>query len=265
MHLTVMGIKPAENYALIYYIAGDFWGVHFSRIGDLLTFYGSNFTDAHNCANTHIMQTCLFVGLIFVVRESTMKSAKIGPLKNYPLYSTIKSIYAAQCWQRVALKNQCNSSQYKYFIPLLVDSGENWSLIGMQAARCSDKCTMQLSLGYKDSLKKHYVIHEFGHALGLGHEHQRSVFWKILFPFVYLELMENDQHIGGADRFNKDWIKKYYSSDIGEESDPYDPQSIMHYWLVDLVLPKSNHHVKNSAQLLRVTIDYRASYIYVHK
>ncbi len=40
---------------------------------------------------------------------------------------------------------------------------------------------MCLSLLYmSDKYKMSYVLHEFGHALGLDHEHQRSDFWDIL-------------------------------------------------------------------------------------
>ena len=94
---------------------------------------------------------------------------------------------------------------------------------------------MQLSVGMaiSDSLKKHYIIHEFGHALGLGHEHQCSKFWQNLYPFVYTELVVHDQTIGGAQEFGTCTSDLYYTSDLGPLSGEYDPQSIMHNWLVD--------------------------------
>ena len=71
-------------------IAGIFRGVQFSWIRNLLTFCDSNFADAHNRANTFNMKvTCLFAGLIFTVyQDSTVKTVKIGPLKNFLLYGT---------------------------------------------------------------------------------------------------------------------------------------------------------------------------------
>ena len=75
----------------------------------------------------------------------------------------------------------------------------------------------------------HFVVHEFGHALGLGHEHQCSKFWQNLYPFVYTELMEHDQAIGGIQEFGTHTSDLYYTSDLGPMSGEYDPQSIMHH------------------------------------
>ena len=38
---------------------------------------------------------------------------------------------------------------------------------------------------------KYIVIHEFGHALGLGHEHQRSDFWELTKPYIDVTKMKN--------------------------------------------------------------------------
>ena len=56
---------------------------------DLVTFHGSIFTDAHNRAVTSMYKCAYFAGLIFTVQESTVKTAKIGPLENFPLYSSL--------------------------------------------------------------------------------------------------------------------------------------------------------------------------------
>ena len=74
---------------------GKFQGVHFSWIGDLITFHGSIFADAHNCAITAMYKRAYFVDLIFAVHISTMKTTKIGPLENFPLYSSY--LYLSAC------------------------------------------------------------------------------------------------------------------------------------------------------------------------
>ena len=98
--------------------------------------------------------------------------------------------------------------------------------------------TMHLSLvhAWSDDLKKHYIIHEFGHALGLGHEHQRSKFWQFLHPYVNYGKMKQDPSVGGDLNFQTQWAAQpdsFYSSDL-ESPGAYDPQSIMHYGLVNL-------------------------------
>ena len=41
---------------------------------------------AQLCHYAHVLACLFFAGLIFVVHESATKTAKIGPLKNFPLY-----------------------------------------------------------------------------------------------------------------------------------------------------------------------------------
>ena len=73
----------------MYRIAGNFRGVQFSWIGDLLTFRVFIFADASNhaitCTCTYIQ--AYFTVLIFAVERLTAKNAKNGPLENFPLYS----------------------------------------------------------------------------------------------------------------------------------------------------------------------------------
>ena len=100
---------------------------------------------------------------------------------------------------------------------------------------------MHLSLvhAFSDSWKKYYIIHEFGHALGLGHEHQRSKFWEILHVYVDIEKMKKDPAVGGDSNFKTNWAKaavNYYTSDLVADAGKYDPQSIMHYGLVHLTM-----------------------------
>ena len=97
--------------------------------------------------------------------------------------------------------------------------------------------TLMLNLSLNDAPKsflRYLVIHEFGHALGLEHEHQRSDFWDTVKEFLDQEKMESDERFGqykskkGRAAFGRDWLA---AEDKGESlSSDYDPQSIMHYW-----------------------------------
>ena len=82
----------------------------------------------------------------------------------------------------------------------------------------------------QDSYKKHLVIHEFGHALGLGHEHQRSDFWENIMPYLDEKIMKSDLIKLGLseETIGLNWHKT--EGLTTENSTPYDPLSVMHYW-----------------------------------
>ena len=69
------------------------------------------------------------------------------------------------------------------------------------------------------------MVHEFGHALGLGHEHQRSDFQVCIIPFLDDAKMRKRV----TTRY-RDW-EVDVQLDI-ENASEYDPQSVMHYWSV---------------------------------
>ena len=114
-----------------------------------------------------------------------------------------------------------------------VETGGNWSMVGMEATEVTDlkKPTMQLNLGgHTPDLQESLVVHEFGHALGLEHEHQSSDFWDVVGEFLDVEKMKKDPQVSTA--FEKQWARK--ASTGSEEPSvnslsEYDPESIMHY------------------------------------
>ena len=59
-------------------------------MGGLVTFHSSVFVDAHDHAITAMYKRAYFVGLSFAVHESTVKTVKIGPLENFPLYGSYR-------------------------------------------------------------------------------------------------------------------------------------------------------------------------------
>ena len=102
-------------------------------------------------------------------------------------------------------------------------------MIGKRATKEKyDQPTMWLDLNVSgDNYKKHLVIHEFGHALGLGHEHQRSDFWKLIKPYVDIEEMKKDLKVT-TKGFEVNWDSD--SQFKTGKCTAYDPYSIMHYW-----------------------------------
>ena len=81
----------------MYRIAGNFRGVQFLWMGDLVTFHVSIFVDANDCAIVSMYKCAYFTGLIFAVHETTVKTTKIGPLENFPPYSMLGSHGIAFC------------------------------------------------------------------------------------------------------------------------------------------------------------------------
>lgn len=77
------------------------------------------------------------------------------------------------------------------------------------------------------------VIHQFGHALGLEHEHQRQDFWKVIEKHIDKYKMLKDKSTGNynhqLDAFERDWLS--FETKIHREYKyDYDPESIMHLW-----------------------------------
>ncbi len=65
---------------------------------------------------------------------------------------------------------------FQDLIYIHTDSSGSWSAVGTDVQKVKKmKPTMMLDLDR--SFKRYLVIHQFGHALGLEHEHQRTDFW----------------------------------------------------------------------------------------
>ena len=111
-------------------------------------------------------------------------------------------------------------------------------MIGTDAETITDKSkpTMMLNLlGHSAELQESLVIHQFGHALGLEHEHQRSDFWDVVEKHIDMDAMKGDTFVNprqendGGQSFGKDWYKVTTNAFGVNTLSDYDPNSIMHF------------------------------------
>ncbi len=117
----------------------------------------------------------------------------------------------------------------------------SWSKVGTAATWQTDvtKPTMVLNLyGMTKAQQKSMVIHEFGHALGLDHEHQRSKFWDVLekkdeegqYQFIITKKRMKSGDGGKCACACDAVFRANHEAPDGTEESEYDSDSIMHYW-----------------------------------
>ncbi len=132
--------------------------------------------------------------------------------------------------------------------------GRSWSALGRQATQWwrFDSPTMMIGLEgtpATDERWRRVVLHEFGHALGMIHEHQAPG-----APYEWNKEVVYDEM--------KTWSKEEVDRNIFEKYDGptttnsvYDPDSIMHYWIPDHWIKSGSPVVKPNNNLSPTDID----------
>lgn len=132
---------------------------------------------------------------------------------------------------------------------------KHWSYIGTDADTVVDSdATMNLGLRGQDPNSTNFqtiVLHEFGHAIGLIHEHQNpnaGICWDRprTYAFYQSEVNWNESKV------NQNIFKRYGSDSTNATE--YDPLSIMHYE-IDRSLLTCDQAVARNTQLSQVDKD----------
>lgn len=107
----------------------------------------------------------------------------------------------------------------------------SWSKLGSEAEQEAVKGdtlqpTMMLDLKCCDDYhKEHIILHEFGHALGLAHEHQHPDYLSVMKKFLDENAMMIHTNIMKVSSF----LKQYGELKYELMKTSFDAKSIMHY------------------------------------
>ncbi|MDF9616101.1 peptidase M12 [Pseudomonas entomophila] len=172
-----------------------------------------------------------------------------------------KAIFDTACqWLKYAnltferLGNDADEAEIR--IQTDVQEDVNYSFLGNQALDV-EGATMVLGVKLSDPLFEPVVLHEFGHALGMEHEHQHpqaNIPWDLdrvrqLLATTLADEANNPDHLD--DLIEEDLATQFLP--LPDNDDllilPYDRQSIMHY----RIRQKLTHHDFKTSQNLKIS------------
>ena len=155
----------------------------------------------------------------------------------HPFYShVIPKFKLTKYLSKADIRIRIGESMFSYMIifimivliAIIEPGGRSCSAIGIEAKE-KDESEPTMTLGLikgRHDYNTHIVVHEFGHALGMEHEHQRSKFWSIAKDFIDVDKMRSDPELADCD-IDRDYLEQKLP---GTESPKYDSDSVMHYW-----------------------------------
>ena len=107
--------------------------------------------------------------------------------------------------------------------------GGSWSKLGVEANEIKLDSEPTMVLDLKDCRDDYHVrstiLHEFGHAYGLAHEHQHPDYLTIMEEFIDIDATMDCYGIEKPREYHEQFGKKIHDLQKNE----YDPDSIMHY------------------------------------
>ena len=107
---------------------------------------------------------------------------------------------------------------------------QSLSKVGVQAQNdpeSANKATVTLAIdGLPDNEIQHLVLHEFGHILGLCHEHQHSDYLSVMDRFL---VSDSELKKTAEIKSLREFKQQYKELNFTAEESGYDKYSIMHY------------------------------------
>lgn len=186
-------------------------------------------------------------------REQNGKAAPIDPIE-YKIRSmshmdAVKTVVRERIEPITDLKFEFVPSGGTILIGFVSGAG-SWSMLGTDCVKASKKGMKTMNLGWMDAAT---IMHEFGHVLGMIHEHdnpnQNPIEWNL--PVLY-KWAEQTQGWNKA-QVDKNIVKKYQISQLN--SSKFDPNSIMLYFF-PAKLTKNNKATNINQRLSKVDVEW---------
>lgn len=188
-------------------------------------------------------------------RDENRNSFKIDPLQyeinNIDIISAIKKIVIERIIPITNLKFVFIENPSTAQIRISFDSGQGaWALLGTDCLTKTDPKDATMNLGWFDVPT---TIHEFGHVIGLIHEHQNPkgnlIQWDENAVYSWAEQTQGWDH----DTTFHNIIEKYASEQINGSE--FDPNSIMLYFF-PASLTKNNQGTHENLRLSPYDVQY---------